>query len=44
MRQLIENNKDIAASVEKLERGHDCTAPVIEILVESGAIDCYRPW
>lgn len=34
MRQLIENNKDIAARVEKLERGHQRTASVIEVLVE----------
>jgi len=34
MRQLIEHNRDIAARVEKLERVHDRSAPVIEILVE----------
>jgi len=34
LRQIIENNKDIAARVEKLERGHDRTASVIEVLVE----------
>ena len=34
LRQLIENNRDIAARVEKLERGHDRSASVIEILVE----------
>jgi hypothetical protein len=34
MRELIENNRDIAARVEKLERGHDRSASVIEILVE----------
>ena len=34
MRQLIEHNRDIAARVEKLERGHDRSASVIEILVE----------
>ena len=34
MRQLIENNRDIAARVEKLERGHERTASVIEVLVE----------
>jgi hypothetical protein len=33
MRQIIESNKDIAR-VEKLERGHDRTSSVIEILVE----------
>jgi hypothetical protein len=34
LRQLIENNKDIAARVEKLEERHGRTASVIEILVE----------
>jgi phage regulator Rha-like protein len=34
MRELIAANKDIAARVEKLERGHDRTASVIEVLVE----------
>ena len=34
MRELIAANKDIAARVEKLERGHDRTASVIEILVD----------
>ena len=34
LRQLIETNRDIAARVEKLERGHERTAPVIEISVE----------
>jgi hypothetical protein len=34
MRQLIAHNKDIAARVETLERGHDRSASVIEILVE----------
>ena len=34
MRELIASNKDIAARVEKLERGHDRAASVIEILVE----------
>jgi len=34
MRELIASNKDIAARVEKLERGHDRSASVIEILVE----------
>ncbi len=34
MRQLIESNRDIAARVEKLERSHDRSASVIEILVE----------
>jgi phage regulator Rha-like protein len=34
MRELIASNKDIAARVEKLERGHERTASVIEVLVE----------
>jgi hypothetical protein len=34
MRELIASNKDFAARVEKLERGHDRTTSVIEILVE----------
>ncbi len=34
MRELIAANKDIAARVEKLERSHDRTASVIEILVD----------
>jgi hypothetical protein len=34
MRELIASNKDIAARVEKLERGHDRSVSVIEILVE----------
>ena len=34
MRELIATNKDIAARVEKLERGHDRTASIIEVLVE----------
>ena len=34
MRELIAANKDIAARVEKLERGHDRMGSVIEILVE----------
>jgi hypothetical protein len=34
LRQLIENNRDIAARLEKLERSHDRSASVIEILVE----------
>ncbi len=34
MRELIASNKDIAARVEKLERSHDRSASVIEILVE----------
>jgi hypothetical protein len=34
LREMIAHNKDIAARVEKLERGHDRTASVIEILVD----------
>lgn len=34
MRELIAAHKDIAARLEKLERGHERTASVIEILVE----------
>lgn len=34
LRQLVENTRDIAVRVEKLERGHDRSASVIEILVE----------
>jgi hypothetical protein len=34
MRELIAANKDIADRVEKLERGHDRSASVIEILVD----------
>lgn len=38
LRELVISNKDIAARVEKLERGHDRTVSVIEVLVED--IDC----
>jgi len=34
MRELAAANKDIAVRLEKLERGHDRTASVIEVLVE----------
>jgi hypothetical protein len=34
LRELLASNKDIAARVEKLERGHDRTASVIEVIVE----------
>jgi hypothetical protein len=34
MRQLLAANRDIAVRVEKLERSHDRTASVIEILVD----------
>jgi phage regulator Rha-like protein len=34
MRELIASNKDIAARMEKLERGHDRAESVIEVLVE----------
>jgi hypothetical protein len=34
MRELMESNREIAARVEKLERGQDRTASVIEVLVD----------
>lgn len=34
MRELLATNRDIAARVEKLERNHDRTGSVIEVLVE----------
>jgi hypothetical protein len=34
IRELIVTNKDFATRLEKLERGHDRTAAVIEVLVE----------
>jgi hypothetical protein len=34
MRELMASNKDIAIRVEKLERGHERAASVIEVLVE----------
>jgi phage regulator Rha-like protein len=34
MRELMESSRSIAARVEKLERGHDRTASVIEVLVD----------
>jgi hypothetical protein len=34
MRELIASNKEIAARVQQLERGHERSASVIEILVE----------
>jgi len=34
LREIIATNKDLAARIEKLERGHDRTASVIEVLVE----------
>jgi hypothetical protein len=34
IRELMVANKDIAARIEKLERGHDRTESVIEVLVE----------
>jgi hypothetical protein len=34
MRELMASNKDIAIRIEKLERSHDRSASVIEILVE----------
>ena len=34
MRELIASNKELAARVERLERGHDRTASRIDILLE----------
>jgi hypothetical protein len=34
LREIIASNKDIAARIEKLERGHSRTASVIDVLVE----------
>jgi hypothetical protein len=34
MRELIAANKDLATRIENLERGHNRTASVIEVLVE----------
>jgi len=34
MRELIAANKDLATRIGKLERGHNRTASVIEVLVE----------
>ena len=34
MRDLMESNREIAARVEKLERGHGRTASIIEVLVD----------
>jgi hypothetical protein len=34
LREIVTHNKDIAARVEKLERGHDRASSVIEVLVE----------
>jgi len=34
MRELIAANKELAVRVEKLERGHERTGSVIEVLVE----------
>jgi hypothetical protein len=33
IRELMAANNDIAARIDKLERGHDRTASVIEVLV-----------
>jgi hypothetical protein len=33
LREMIAANKDLAARIEKLERSHDRTASVIEVLV-----------
>jgi hypothetical protein len=34
LREIIASNKDLATRIEKLERGHDRVASVIEVLVE----------
>jgi len=34
MRELIASHKDLSARIEKLERGHERSASVIEVLVE----------
>jgi hypothetical protein len=34
LREIIASNKDLAARLEKLERGHHRTASVIEVIVE----------
>lgn len=34
LREILATNKELAARVEKLERGHERTGSVIEILVE----------
>jgi hypothetical protein len=34
LREIIASNKELATRIEKLERGHDRTASVIEMLVE----------
>ena len=34
LREIVASNKELAARIEKLERGHDRTASVIEVLVE----------
>ena len=34
LREIIAHHQDIAERIAKLERGHECTASVIEILVE----------
>lgn len=34
LRELIASNRDVAARVEKLERGHEQVASVIEVLVD----------
>src|SRR5208283_4994192 len=34
LREIVASNKELATRIEKLERGHDRTASVIEVLVE----------
>lgn len=34
LREIIASNKELAARIEKLERGHNRTASVIEVLIE----------
>lgn len=34
LREIISSNKDLAVRIERLERGHDRTASVIEVLVQ----------
>jgi hypothetical protein len=34
MREVMAHHKDLATRIDKLERGHDRTASVIEVLVE----------
>jgi hypothetical protein len=34
MREIMAHHKDLATRIDKLERGHDRTASVIEVLIE----------